>query len=58
VALVSAFPFTSLSCADANCTVPGPRNFAHITVIPTVSPRRLGNPSSVADTLSVAPDPL
>ena len=53
VAVVAALPFTSFACAALNVTSPGPRYFAQSTVMPAGCPRRIGSPSSVADTVSV-----
>src|SRR5580765_348109 len=46
---VVVLPFSSFAEVDEKRTSPGPRYFAQRTVMPTGSPRRLGRPSSVAD---------
>src|SRR5258705_10470120 len=63
-AFTAAWPFTSGCLGWLIVTVPGPRYFDHSTVMPigvSVSlfrPRRLGSPSSVAETLREALAPL
>src|SRR5437899_2113150 len=53
LAEVVALPFSSFAEVEENRTSPGPRYFAHNTVMPTGSPRRFGRPSSVADSDSI-----
>src|SRR5438094_10396641 len=53
---VVAVPLSSFAEVEEKCTSPGPRYFAHMTVMPTGSPRRFGRPSSVADRVSVLDD--